>query len=428
MPSLLRSLQGVFSRQSTVATEERSAAIDLVHPSKEQNWAGLFGIPASASGMSVTPETAMRVSAVHACVAVIAGTIATLPLHLYRRTKNGGKERATDHPLYSLLHDAPNELHTSCEFRDMMQAHLCLRGNAYARIIRDGAGRVTSLIPLHPDRVTVYRSGMVVSYLYRPIPGEPGDSGEYLAAHEVMHVRGLGPDGILGYSPIALARDAIGLSMATEGHGSKLFANGARPSGVLETPPGITDAQMKAMREHWEKMHAGVENSNRLAVLAGGMKYAGISMSNDEAQFLETRKFQVTDIARIFRVPPHKIADMAAATFSNIEHQSIEFVTDCIRPHAVRWEQRIAQALLTPNERGIYFAELSLDGLLRGDMKSRYEAYNIGRTGGWLSPNDVRDMENLNRIDQGDTYMQPLNMAPLGSFQPSKQPAPTQPV
>lgn len=371
----------------------------------------------------------MRVSAVHACVGVIAGTISTLPLHLYRRTKNGGKERATDHPLYSILHDAPNAVHTSSEFREVMQVHAALRGNAFARIVRDGAGRVISLTPMHSDRMTVYRSGSVISYRYVPLAGETDSAfPDYLAAHEVLHVRGPGPDGIVGYSPIMLARDAIGLSMATESHGSKLFANGARPSGVLETPPGMTDAQMKTLREHWEKMHAGVDNANRLAVLAGGMKYAGISMSNDEAQFLETRKFQVTDIARIFRVPPHKIADMAAATFSNIEHQSIEFVTDCIRPWAVRWEQRIAQVLLTPSERGTYFAEFSLDGLLRGDMKSRYEAYNIGRTGGWLSPNDVRDLENLNRIEQGDTYMQPLNMAPLGAFAPTSPATATPPA
>ncbi len=349
-------------------------------------------------------------------MSVIAGTVATLPLHVYRRLPGGGRERAVDHPLYSVLHDAPNDLLTSCEFREMMQAHLCLRGNAYARIVRDQSGTVAALRPVHPDRVSVFRKADAITY---SVQDESGPQ-EIFTPETMLHVRGLGPDGVLGYSPITLARNAIGLSIATENHGAKFFSNGAKPSGVLETPGNLSEAQLKSLREHWEKMHSGPENAGKMAILNGGMKYAGVSMSNDDAQFLETRKFQIPEIARIFRVPLHKIQDMSGATFSNIEHQAIEFVTDCIRPWAVKWEQRLNTALLTRAERREYFIEFSLDALMRGDTTSRYTAYRVGREGGWLSSNDIRDLENLNRIEGGDSYMQPLNFTRLGDFQSDK--------
>lgn len=373
----------------------------------------MFGGYESASGISVTPDTALRTAAVLACVSVIAGTIGTLPMRVYRRRPDGGKERAPEHPLYPLLHDAPNDMLTSCEFREMMQAHLCLRGNAYARVARSGGGAVSYLEPLHPDRVSVFRRGMTVTY---SVQRQEGSGQDLLQADEILHIRGMGPEGVVGYSPITLARESIGLAIATETHGAKLFANGARPSGVLETAANLTKDQLTKLREEWERQHSGAGNANRTAVLSNGLKYSGVSMSNEDAQFLETRKFQVTDIARIFRVPPHKIADLSQATFSNIEHQSIEFVTDCIRPWAVRWEQRMNQILLTPTERKSYFIELSLDALLRGDMMSRYNAYKVGREASFLSPNDIRDLENMNRIEGGDSYIQPLNFTKLGQF------------
>lgn len=352
---------------------------------------------------------------------VIAGTVGTIPLHVYRRTRDGGRERAVDHPLYGLLHDAPNDLLTSCEWREMSQAHLCLRGNAYAEVVRDGAGRVVALRPVHPDRVSIFKRAGGVVY---SVQAEEGGQTTY-GLDDLLHVRGFGPDGVLGYSPITLARNAIGLAVATENHGAKFFANGAKPSGVLETPTGLTDAQLKTLREHWEKMHGGAENAGKMAILNGGMKYAGVSISNDDAQFLETRKFQIPEIARIFRVPLHKIQDMSGATFSNIEHQAIEFVTDCIRPWAVRWEQRLNRTLLTAAERREYFIEFSLDALMRGDTVSRYNSYRVAREGGWLSSNEIRDLENMNRIDGGDTYLQPLNYTELGNFNaPKTNPAP----
>lgn len=412
-------LQADLSR-SQRATEARNYAIG----SNQVNWSAILGGAQSSSGVTVTPETSLQSSTVYACTAVIAGTLSTLPLNVFRRLPNGEREHATEFSLYNLLHDAPTDLLTSCEFREMMQAHLCLRGNAYAKIVRDGAGQVAALRPLHPDRVSPFRSGDRVTY---SVQDEGASANEVLTQDQVLHIRGLGPDGLLGYSPITLARNSIGLSMATENHGAKLFSNGARPSGVLETIGNLTDAQLLALRSHWERIHSGPENAGKMAILNGGMKYTGVSMSNEDAQFLETRKFQIPEIARIFRVPLHKIQDMSGATFSNIEHQAIEFVTDCIRPWAVKWEQRMNVSLLTPAQRAEYFIEFELSALLRGDTTSRFNSYKIGREGGWLSSNDIRDLENMNRIEGGDTYMQPMNFTKLGQFQedaPTNTPAP----
>lgn len=377
------------------------------------DWTKFFGAPSSSSGVNVTAETALQASAVYGCVTVIAGTVSTLPLHVYRRLTGGGRERAPEHPLYGLLHDAPNDLLTSCEWREMMQAHLCLRGNAYAEIVRDGAGIVRALEPIHPDRVSIFQRAGRVTYSVQDSSGPQKTH----TPETLIHIRGMGPDGLVGYSPISLARNSIGLAIATENHGAKLFANGARPSGVLETPAAMTEAALKALREHWNSVHSGQDNASKMAILSQGMKYSGVSMSNEDAQFLETRKFQIPEIARIFRVPLHKIQDMSGATFSNIEHQAIEFVTDCIRPWVVKWEQRLNVALLTPSERQNYFVEFSLDALMRGDTTSRFNSYKVGREGGWLSSNDIRDLENMNRIDGGDTYMQPLNFTRLGQFE-----------
>jgi len=401
-----RALVAEGLRSRAEKSEQRS------HPSSNStDWATLFGYNTTASKITVTAETALRASAVYACVSVIAGTIGTLPAHVYRRLPGGGKEKAPDHPLYPILHDSPNDLLTSCEFREMMQAHLCLRGNAYARVLRDGGGRVVGLDPVHPDRVAIYVNGMSAVYVVTSATGAT----ERLGPDQLLHLRGMGPDGVVGYSPITLARESIGLSLAAEKFGAKFFGNSARPSGHLEVPAQISPDDVKRTKENWQAAQGG-DNQSSTAVLFGGIKWSNVSMTNDDAQFLETRKFQIPEIARIFRVPLHKIQDMSGATFSNIEHQSIEFVTDCVRPWAVRWEQRLNQVLLTPTERRSFFIELNLEGLLRGDMASRFTAYKVGREAGFLSVNDIRDTENMNRVDGGDSYMQPLNMGPLGSF------------
>lgn len=404
---LLEEDQARSARVGAWVSEHRDSS--FVSYPVESDRAGILFQQPTASGADVNPETALRVSAVNACVGVISSTLACLPLQLYRR-KGEDKEQAVDHPLYPVLHDAPNDLMTSCEFREVMQSHVCLRGNSYARVRRNGAGNVVSLEPLHPDRMTVIENGGKPFYAFTHRDG----SREIFNGEELLHIRGLGPDGIMGYSPITLAREAIGLAMATEAHGARFFGNGARPGGVIEAPASLTPAQTKQMRDDWKAAHGG-GNQGGVGVLFGGTKYNPISISNEDAQFLETRQFQVSDIARIFRVPPHKIADLSKATFSNIEHQAIEFVTDCMLPHIVRWEQRMNRVLLTPAERREYFVKFSIDGLLRGDLKTRYEAYRIGREGGWLSPNDIRDLEDKNRIKDGDGYLQPLNFTKLGT-------------
>lgn len=371
--------------------------------------------PRTNAGEYVNPENSLQVVPVLACVSVIAGTMGTLPLHVYKRLPGGGKAKAYEHPLYQILHDAVNPLLTSCEFREMSQAHLCLRGNSYARIYRNGAGQVAALEPLHPDRVSIFKDGLSVTYSVQ----QPQGGQIVLRQEEVLHIRGLGSEGVIGYSPITLARESIGLTMAAERHGANIFGNGARPSGVLQYDKTLNKEQLAQLKEEWNATNGG-DRSGGTAVLQGGVKFSGVSMTAEDAQFLETRQYQAEEVARLFRVPPHKIGIMKNATFSNIEHQSIEFVTDCIRPWAVRQEQRMNQTLLTPTERQTYFIEYNLEGLLRGDQKSRFESYRIGLDGGFLSPDEVRDFENLNPIPGGDTYRMPMNMAKLGDFSSSQ--------
>ena len=373
--------------------------------------APVFYMGGSAAGSTVNERTAMRTTAVYACVRIIAETVASLPLHTYRAL-SAGHERATDHPLYRLLHNEPNEEMTSFTFRETLMTHLLLWGNAYAQIIRNGRGQIVSLYPLLPNRMVVDRNpdGRLV-YEYTK------DGVMYpLRPEDVWHIPGLGFDGIVGYSPIALAKNAIGLNIATEDYGSKFFANGATPGGVL-THPGVVKEPEK-LQARWNAAHSGTQNAGRTAVLEEGMKFEPIAIPNEDAQFLETRKFQIEEICRIYRVPPHLVASLDRATFSNIESQSISFVVHTIRPWLVRWEQAGDRALFAEKEKGAYFVSFVVDGLLRGDYESRMRGYAVGIQNGFMSPNDVRAFENMNPIpaDQGgDTYRQNGNMQPLNA-------------
>ena len=361
----------------------------------------LFG--KSISGAKVDEYSAMRVSAVYACVRILAESIAALPLHVYEY-KDGGKKRASKHPLYFLLHDAPNPDMTSFIFRETMMAHLLLHGNCYAYIRRENSRRVASLYPLEPNRMKIERddNGQLV-YNYTPTTAE----GQFdkaatvtLRREEVLHIPALGFNGIQGFSPIAMARNAIGVSIATEEFGAKFFENGARPSGILEHPGVVKNTDK--LREEWQKVYGGSSNTGKVAILEEGMKYQSISIPPNDAQFLDTRKFQLNEIARIFRVPPHMIADLEHATFSNIEHMSLEFVKFSLNPWVIRWEQGLNKALMTENERGKFFVKFNVDGLMRGDYQSRMQGYSIGRQNGWLSTNDIREMEDLNPISEAD--------------------------
>lgn len=365
--------------------------------------------------ISVNTKTALQVSAVFACVRILSDTIGSLPLLLYRRRSDGGKERAAGHPLYSLLHDLPNPEMTSIELRETLMGHLGTWGNSYAEIDRNpNSGRLSGLWPLRPDKMRVERLDGELVYFYT-LPEKVGSSEVPLQHDRVMHIRGLGFNGMIGYSPIGMARQAIWLAMATEQFGTRFFQNDARPGIVLQHPQQLSEKAQKNLRESWEEYHGGLSKSHRMAILEEGMQLKEVGIPPEDAQFLQTRKFQVTEIARMYRIPPHMLADLERATFSNIEHQSIEFVVHTVRPWLVRWEQAIRRDFLTPTERRQYFAEFLVDGLLRGDIQSRYQAYATARQNGWLSANDVRALENMNPIDGGDVYLIPLNMIPAGS-------------
>lgn len=377
-----------------------------------------FFLGNSSSGKRVNQKSAMQMTAVYSCVRILSEAVASLPIHVYKYNSQGGKEKALDHPLYFLLHDEPNPEMTSFVFRETLMTHLLLWGNAYAQIIRNGKGEIVALYPLMPDRMTVDRDEYGKLYYEYTVSTDDAHtlkgSTVRLEPRDVLHVPGLGFDGLVGYSPIAMAKNAIGLAIAAEEYGSKFYANGAAPSGVLEHPGTLKDPAK--VRDSWSETFGGSANSHKIAVLEEGMKYTPISINPNEAQFLETRKFQINEIARIFRVPPHMVGDLEKSSFSNIEQQSLEFVKYTLDPWVSRWEQSMIRSLFTKEEKTTYFIKFNVDGLLRGDYQSRMNGYAIGRQNGWMSANDIRELENLDRIPAelgGDLYLINGNMTKL---------------
>lgn len=376
----------------------------------------LFG--RSTSGKPVNERTAMQTTAVYSCVRILAEAVASLPLHIYQYTDKG-KERVADHPLYSVLHDEPNEEMTSFVFRETLMSHLLIWGNAYAQIIRDGAGRVLGLYPLLPNKMQVDRAdnGEIIYIYSRDSEENPNFStyGQiYLRRQDVLQIPGLGFDGLIGYSPIAMAKNAVGMTQACEEYGASFFANGANPGGVLEHPGVLKDPGK--VRESWNAVYRGTNNAHKIAVLEEGMKYQQIGIPPEEAQFLETRKFQINEITRLYRIPPHMVGDLEKSSFSNIEQQSLEFVKYTLNPWVIRWEQSLQKALLLPEEKKEYFIKLNVDGLLRGDYQSRMTGYATARQNGWMSANDIRELEDLNPIPEeegGNLYLINGNMTKL---------------
>ncbi len=370
-----------------------------------------FFFGGTTAGKPVNEHTAMQMTAVYSCVRILAETLAGLPLHVYKYNDSGGKVKYLQHPLYKLLHDEPNPEMTSFTFRETLMSHLLLWGNAYAQIIRNARGEVIALYPLMPNKMTVDRdkNGRLFYLYQRNIEDAPTlgkDTLVYLDPSDVLHIPGLGFDGLVGYSPIAMAKNAIGLAMATEEYGAKFFANGAAPGGVLEHPGTIKDPQK--VKDSWNAAYQGSTNSHRVAVLEEGMKYQQIGIPPEQAQFLETRKFQINEIARIFRIPPHMLADLEKSSFSNIEQQSLEFVKYTLDPWVVRWEQIMCRSLHMESEKPTVFIKFNVDGLLRGDYASRMSGYATARQNGWMSANDIRELENLDRIPVelgGDLYL-----------------------
>jgi HK97 family phage portal protein len=380
------------------------------------NYTYLFG--PTTSGKTVNEFTAMQTTAVYSCVRILAEAVASLPLHVYRYKENG-KERVYNHHLYHILHNEPNTEMSSFVFRETLMSHLLIWGNAYAQIIRDGAGRVVALYPLLPNKMAVSRDkNGEIYYIYTTTSDENPNFKDYgsvvLRKQDVLHIPGLGFDGLVGYSPIAMAKNAVGMTIATEEYGASFFANGANPGGVLEHPGVLKDP--KKVRDSWNEVYRGTANAHKIAVLEEGMKYQQIGIPPEEAQFLETRKFQINEIARLYRIPPHMVGDLEKSSFSNIEQQSLEFVKYTLDPWVIRWEQAMQRSLLLPKEKQEFFIRLNVDGLLRGDYQSRMNGYSVARQNGWLSANDIREMEDMNPIpdeEGGNLYLINGNMTKL---------------
>lgn len=360
----------------------------------------------TGSGIAVSSESAMRQTAVFACLRILAESVAALPLIIYRRRKSGGRDRATDHPLHEVLHASPNRIQTSFEFRDYMQSMVVTRGRAYAQIVPGARGAIDSLIPIHADKVTPRaRTDGRLEYVVTTSQGS-----QVFQDHELMKLIGFTLDGINGISMIEFHRETIGGAMAVSDHGNRFFSNAATPGGVLTMPGHFeTPEKRREFAEQWRRATTGA-NAHKTAVLEDGVKFEPISISNKDSQYIELKKYTAADIARIFRVPPHMIGDLEKATFSNIEHQSLEFVIHTLRPWLVRWEQVISRDLLYDDN---FYAEFLIDGLLRGDQKSRYEAYSKGITDGWLTRNEVRELENLNPLPGLSEPIRSANTLPV---------------
>ena len=366
------------------------------------------------SGVYVTEETSLKFMAVYAAVRIISETIASLPLRVYRRLSNGGKEKAPNHQLYRILHDSPNPEMTAFTYRETVMAHLLGWGNSYSEMVKNGYGEILELWPLLPSRMRVERAGGVLIYHYTL----PNGTEIIIPRDYILHIPALGYDGRIGYSPIRMAQEAIGMGLALEEFGARFFTNATNIGGVAEHPGQLGKQAHENLEKSLQEKYEGLGKSHRLLILEEGMKYQKVTIPPNEAQFIESRRFQLEEVARIYRVPKHLLQDLTHATFSNIEHQSIDFVVHCIRPWLVRLEQGYNLKLFKESDRESYFAEHCVDGLLRGDIKSRYEAYHTARMDGWLNADEIRELENLNPMEegQGKVYTVPLNMVNLKSI------------
>lgn len=369
----------------------------------------------TASGVDVTDQVALSCMAVYAAVRLLSETMGSLPGHVMRQT-DMGKEKALDHPLYRIIHEQPNPEQTTMEWRETAMCHLLLRGNHYSEKQYDAGGRLMALWPIHPDKVRIERASPNAPLTY--VISLPDGKQVSLRHENILHLRGLGSNGVTGFSPIAVARQSIGLAVAAQEYGARLFRNDTRPGGVLEHPAKLSDPAHKRLKTSIEEQHQGLSNAHRMMILEEGMKWHQIGINPDDAQFLESRKFSVTEVARMFNVPPHFLRDLERATFSNIEQQAIEFVVYSLRPWCVRFEQRLNIDLLSHEDRVTHFIKLNVDGLLRGDIKTRYDAYHVAKGDGWLNANEIRELEDMNPIagDGGDDYWQPVNMGVVGKM------------
>lgn len=376
----------------------------------------------SETGIAIGPDSSLKTSAVFACVRVLSSSVSTIPLLLYRRTSDGGRERATEHPLYEILHDRPNFWQTSLEFREMMQAHLCLRGNAFALIKTRGNGQVTALEPIHPDTVKVLldsQGGLVYECRLRD------NTTVRRLADEMFHLRGLSFDGYVGVTPISYARETIGRQLAMERTNSKFFANDATPRVVLKHPLKFSSKEAAdRILASWNAAYGGYQKAHKAAILEEGMDVMTLGLKPEDAQFVESWEIGVADICRWFGVHPRKIGAKSgdSQTYSNVEQAQIEHVTDTVLPNCARWEQTISRSLLLERERKTLYPEFMIDGLLRADSVARATLYEkaVDR---WMTVNEIRARENLPPVDGGDEIKPP---APAARSAPAAPPDPGQ--
>jgi HK97 family phage portal protein len=406
----------VVHRIATSAPELRQAS-DLTNP---RQWlVDVLGGGPTSSGIRVNAENALTFAAVYACVRVISEDIASLPLITYERLADGSRRRRDDLPIARKLHTAPNDEMTRVQFFETYVANMALRGNGFAFVQRTVSNQVANLWPLRADQVAIERdNGGRLLFVWRPTtsstpPAREAISPRTFTFDQIMHAPLFTREGIVGVSPVAVAREAIALGLTAQAYGARLFNQDATPGGVLTHPNALTPEARDNLRSSWRQSHEGFNRSHRVAVLEEGMKWERMGLSPEDSQFLESRKFQVAEVARIYRVPPHMIGDLEHATFSNIENQALGYVKHTLRPWLVRLElalKRDVFGLQSP-----FFAEFLVDGLLRGDLLSRYQAYRVGHEGGWLTRNEIRRFENLNPDDsdgEGDTFLRPANIVP----------------
>lgn len=352
-----------------------------------------FTAAQDVAGVAVNPKSAEGISAVYAAVAAISESVASLPLDIYRRTEDG-REKARTHPLFKLLHSEPNEQQTALEFREMLQRHVLLRGNAYAEIKWNAAGRIDSLKALHPDSVNVLIT--LDDKLVYEVADRHGKRRRLLAS-EVLHLRYHSDDGLMGRTPIEVCRDTVGLALAERTHGERMFAQGTKLSGVIQTQPTTTKEQAAQIRDSWAAGQSGVSNHGKTAVLPAGAEFKTVSMTLEDAEWIEARRMSVEEVARLFRVPPVLIGDLREANYSNAVELGRYFVTHTLRRHLVMWEQAINRALI--NDPATFYAEHNVEGLLRGDSLKRAQFYERSISDGWMRRSEVRRLENLPSIE-----------------------------
>lgn len=411
----MKFLRPAYARSALFrAPEERGSLENPAYSLSDPGILAALGLgDGGGSRVAVTPETALRTSAVYACVRVISESLAQIPCSVYERTGTNSRKLASDTPQHALVHTAPNAYQTPFVFKQMMGAQCSMWGNFFAPVIRSKGGDPLELAPVQARDVTVNFD--VATRRKRVKVG-----GMLLDDAEVIHIPALGWDGLVGLSPIAQARNAIGNALAADEFMRNFVENGTKLAGVLEHPGTLGEDALKHLRDSWTSIYAGSLNAGKVAILEEAMKFKELTMPLEDAQFIESRKFSVTDIARIFRVPPHMIGDLEKATFSNIEHQSIEFVTHTLMPWLVRIEEEFNRKLFTAAERSRFYVKFNVDALQRGDMKTRFEAYRIGREASFMCPDDIRALEDMDPIPDGKGagFIEPLNFKPLGSVTP----------